>query len=160
MSTNQALLAQECAAATSFAELSMIAIRELTLFTGGAEIVCGPISTGGRGLDNNILVFGRSITRLLEQGKEVFSQVPYEEKIFELRRKWQEVSPENNGKYCLPILEEFYRPLFATHRIRVAWFIPGWESSQGAQWERNELTRLGASVCDLDERWVDEMLAQ
>lgn len=57
---------RQCATADSFAELLPIALKELQKFPHGAEMVCGPISTGGRGNPQaNLAVFNATIRRLL-----------------------------------------------------------------------------------------------
>lgn len=148
-----------CSRTDSFAELIPLALEELKKFSDGAEIVCGPISTGGRGnIDENVRVFSLTIRALQAEGRPIFSQIPYEERIFFFRKRWQDSDPANNGKYYLPILEEFYRPIMEAGRIRKAWFIPGWESSFGARWERERLTENGAEIQDLSEEWIEELL--
>lgn len=158
--TDPAWLAQECAKANSFAELVPIAMSELHKYAHGVEVVCGPISTGGRGsIDANIAVFTATIAGLREHGRPVFNPVPYEDRIFFFKKRWYESSPENAGKYYMPILEEFYLPLIQTGRIKRGWFIPGWESSFGAQWERQQLTDAGAEIFDITNEWIDHALA-
>ncbi|HEX8591422.1 MAG TPA: hypothetical protein VF696_01580 [Candidatus Paceibacterota bacterium] len=158
--TDKSWLEAECVKADSFAELVPLALAELKKFPTGAETVCGPISTGGRGsIEENFRVFGATITALTEQGRPIFSQVPYEERIFFFRKRWQDEGPSRAGAYYMPILEEFYHPLLTSGLIRRAWFIPGWESSYGARWERDELTKAGAEIVDLTDEQVDEFLS-
>ncbi len=148
-----------CAEANSFTELVPIALTELSKFVTGAEMVCGPITTGGRGsIEANIEVFNATIAALQSEDKPIFNQVPYEEQILRLRMLWETVSPENVGKYCMPLLEDFYLPLFKSGHFRHGWFIPGWQSSYGATWERRQLSELGIVVTDLTEEWVDHAL--
>lgn len=150
---------RECAKADSFAELLPIAIAELRKFPAGGEVVCGPISTGGRGsFEANFKVFGGTIKTLLREGRPMFSQVPYEERIMFFKKRWQEADPSRTGQYYIPILEEFYLPIFQTGLIKKGWFIPGWESSFGARWERKTLAEHGAEIHDLTADWVDHML--
>jgi len=84
--------------------------------------------------------------------------VPYEERILFFRKRWQDSDPENVGKYYMPILEEFYLPIFKEKLIKKAWFIPGWESSQGARWEREKLAEFGAEIVDLTNEEIDAFL--
>ncbi len=146
------------AQATSFAELLPIALRELEKFTEPAEVVCGPITTGGRGsIGENLEAFESTIICLTHRGRPIFNQIPYEDKIFEFRTKWQSL-PGNTGTYYRPILDEFYLPLFKTKIIQRGFFLPGYESSIGAMWERETLTRLGADIVDLNYRWVSTII--
>ena len=141
--------------AESFETLAKLAIGELTLL-GRAGIVCGPISTGGCGsAEDNFLVFNRTIISLQDEGFPIFSQIPYESGIGKLRQAWNDAG---NSGYCMPILHEFYAPLFRTGLITCAWFIPGWESSFGARWEREECKKLGIKTCDLDPGWIKSLL--
>ncbi len=157
--TNKEKLIKECSETDSFAELSRLAVAELRKFPDGAEVVCGPISTGGRGdISINFKVFGATIAKLQKQGRPIFSQVPYEERIFSFRKRWQDSDPSRAGQYYMPILDEFYRPLFETKLIRKGWFIPGWESSFGARWERDKLIEVKADIVDLPTEWVDDIL--
>lgn len=157
--TDPAWLAGECAQATNFAELLEVALAQLRKFDGEAEIVCGPITTGGRGSHvENLHVFNVTIERLLQEGRPIFNQIPYEAKIFELRDQWRKADATNLNEYFTPILTDFYGPLFRERIIRKAWFIPGWRSSQGARWERRELVVLGTDLTDLSARWITEAL--
>lgn len=160
LDTDPAWLAAQCVKTNSFAELVPLALAELSKFPAGAEVVCGPISTGGRGsIEKNFSVFNATIAALIKDGRPIFSQVPYEERIFFFRTRWQNEDPSRTGKYYMPILEEFYAPLIRTGRIRRGWFIPGWKSSFGADWERKELQAMGAETHDLTKEWVDSILA-
>ncbi len=151
-------LARECSKADSFADLVPIALTELQKFGAGAEVVCGPISTGGRGsLEKNFEVFGATIKGLQREGRPIFSQVPYEERIFFFRTRWQQEDLSREGQYYMPILTEFYHPLIRSGLIKAGHFIPGWESSFGARWERTELKSMGAKINDLTNNWIDEI---
>ena len=153
--TDSALLAAQCSRATCFEELTAIALSELHKFPQGAEVVCGPISTGGRGsVLENLRIFSATIHALQGLGIPVFSQMPYEEKIFHFRNRWRTEDPTRVNQYYTPILLEFYHPLIQTGLIKKGWFIPGWESSTGAQWERIEFQKLGIEICDLEEGWI------
>ena len=156
--TDREWLMGECAKADSFAGLVPLAIAELRKFPDGGEVVCGPISTGGRGLESNFQIFSHTIKILQQQGRPIFSQVSYEERIFFFRRRWQESDPARAGQYYMPILEEFYHPIIQTGLIRKGWFIPGWESSFGARWEREQLIAMKADIRDLSEEWINNIL--
>ncbi len=157
--TDIAVLRDACANAGSFAALVPIALAELRKFADGADMVCGPISTGGRGsIEANIQVFNATIAALQSEGRPVFNQVPYEEQILRLRTAWQNSSPENAGKYCMPLLNDFYLPIFKSGHFKQGWFIPGWTSSYGASWERRQLSHLGIAITDLTDEWIDRAL--
>lgn len=158
-STDLAALLERCSAADSFAELLPIALEELHKFPEGCGGVCGPISTGGYGNpEKNLRAFAATIKEMLRLGNPVFSQAPYEERIFAFRKRWQDADSANAGQYYRPILDDFYLPLFETGLVKQAWFIPGWRSSQGAVWEHQQLKRLGADIKYLSEGWLNGIL--
>lgn len=159
-STDHALLLEECAAAETFEQLVAIALREARKFPGGCHIVCGPISTGGRGsIDANIKVFASTIDALRSVPYPIFNQVPYEAKISELRLKWIAGDPANRtGQYYTDILTCFYLPLFESGAIVRAWFIPDWASSHGACWERETLGKLSVELTDLNPEWLEDFM--
>src|SRR5690349_24796295 len=70
-----------------------------------AEIVCGPITTGGFGHPGyNVLLFNHAIELLLVEGRPMFNQIPYEFQLARLESEWKK---ENGDGYCHPILTEF-----------------------------------------------------
>lgn len=160
LTTNEAAFKKECAACESFEELAALGLRELMKFPGDVEIVCGPITSGGLGsIEKNLAVFNDVVRRMLRHGQPLFNQMPYEDQLFALRDAWK---PEPAIPYppgYEPVLERFYRPLFETRRIRRAWFIPNWETSRGATWERELLGSLGAITHTLKDEWVVEALS-
>jgi hypothetical protein len=157
--TDLELFQIECEKTNTFEELAALALMEMEKFTEGCDIVCGPISTGGVGsIEGNLKVFARTIDKLQETGHPIFTQLPYEEKIFSFRERWRAENPSRSEDYYMPILEEFYRPLFQSGKVKRAWFINGWESSKGARWERDELANLQVEVIDLGAGWVQSVL--
>ena len=112
--TDLASLQTECTLCDSFADLTPIALRELEKFQDGCGVVCGPISTGGRGnVEENLRVFIGTIATLRKEGIPIFSQEPYEERIFFFRTRWRDEDPTRAAQYYMPILDEFYTPLFS-----------------------------------------------
>ena len=151
-------LVRECAQAKTFAELAQVGLRELEKFGGHAEIVCGPITTGGLGTPElNLTVFSCVITSL-SYDRSIFNQAPYEYKVDDLRNRWRAEDPARVGQYCEPILTEFYGPLFHSGVIKKGHFIPGWQSSKGAMWERVQMQELGIEVYDLPEAWIKHIM--
>jgi hypothetical protein len=141
--------------AQSFENLAHIALAELQSLGDNVSIVCGPITTGGRGsIKENVRVFGACISKLSETGV-LFNQVPYEGSIARLREVWEK---EGNTGYCMPILETFYAALFASGHITKAYFIPGWESSFGARWEHDKMKEHGVEIIYLTPEWVENIV--
>lgn len=127
--------------ANSFAELSEIALRVLKRMPKPVGQVCGPISSGGLGsIPANLKRFDETIERLIRDGNSIFDQVPFEDCLFRLKGKDQGLSSKNR------LLTEFYLPLFESGLVDTFYFIPGWESSQGAKWEHAQAKRLGITI--------------
>lgn len=107
---------------------------------GYAVMVAGPISTGGLGSRaKNTERLKEVIDQLLALGHPVFDQVPFEGKMQEFIAGFQ-------GDYPMPILDEFYLPLYQSGRIKKFFFVPGWESSFGASWEHDRAKELGIEI--------------
>ncbi|PIR69487.1 MAG: hypothetical protein COU47_02840 [Candidatus Niyogibacteria bacterium CG10_big_fil_rev_8_21_14_0_10_46_36] len=100
-------------------------------------MVCGPISTGGSGsVEKNLERFHAVIDALRDERVRIFSQMFFENKLFKMKT-W----PSYKGG--IQLLEEFYRPIFESGFIYRMYFMPNWQTSMGATWERGEAQRLG-----------------
>jgi len=121
--------------ARSFIDLANIALDIVHRIPEKVEMVSGPISTGGVGtIPGNRMIFEEVIELLvLESGLNIFSQMPFEDKMVELYQEWHRKNPDE--KYCMPILHEFYDRLFYSGRVQTLYFIYDWQSSFGARWE-------------------------
>ena len=138
----------------SFGDLCQVAldvIRRNPL--GKVHMVSGPITTGGTGtLKGNLAVFQATIEALAQNGYNVFSQIPFEEQLVLLHNEWRLQNSDKKG-YCMPILYDFYEPIFTSGLVEAMHFIPDWRSSFGAKWE-HEITRsLGIKHFYLPEDW-------
>ena len=111
-------------------------------------MVCGPISTGGKGSrKENLKNFSRAIDRISANGLFIFSQMPFEndmERIFKS-------NPELQGTR---LLEEFYLPIFKSGLIKLLCFLNGWENSVGATWEREQAEALHIPRIDLSDKYI------
>lgn len=126
--------------AKNFPELLSVAYEILDSMPKPVTIISGPISTGGRGsVQENLAVMARAILRREWHGDNVFDQLPFEQKFGEFASKYDGC--------CMPILEDFFLPIFESGKIEKICFIPGWESSTGAKWEKEQAERLGIEMC-------------
>ncbi len=115
-------------------DLFYIAERVLKRIPNPVAQVCGPISTGGVGsLEANLNIFNQTIKNLQDKGLHIFDQMPFEEKMKEIKEK----IIKSNQEYSQEIIHDFYEPLFSLGMIKTFYFIPGWESSTGANMEHN-----------------------
>ncbi|MDQ5893418.1 MAG: hypothetical protein QG640_430 [Patescibacteria group bacterium] len=128
---------QALSKAQSFEELARVALNVIAKIEGEIHMVSGPISTGGVGtVPGNLYVFEKIIEMLSkDEGFNIFSQIPFQAKMDNLCQMWQKMN--QNEIHCIPILENFYKPLFSSGRIAVVHFIHGWESSFGSRWEHD-----------------------
>mgnify|MGYP001603158345 FL=1 len=132
--------------ANSFEELADIAVADLKR-QGRSGIVCGPITTGGTGVQKyNFQIFNATIKGLETNGVAMFSQMPYEFGIRRLTVEWH----KHNSGYCEPILEVFYAALLESGLIDSGHFLPGWASSYVARYEREKLATLKVPILDVD----------
>jgi Domain of unknown function (DUF4406) len=100
--------------------------------------VCGPIGSGGLGnLEANLTLFNKTIQELQANGLHVFDQMPFEYPMQALKKKLADP---------MQILNEFYLPLFESKEIATFYFIPGWESSVGSNWEHDLGKKLGIEI--------------
>ena len=116
-------------------------------------MLSGPLSTGGKGsLEENMRVFARAIHMLDEKGLAVFDQIPFQEALVRL------TDHHNRTDYCHEMLDIFYWGVLESGRIRRIYFLPAWQTSIGASWEREMAIRLGIEVIDFPEEWAQELL--
>jgi len=123
--------------AQTFSDLADVALRVLRQMPRPISMVCGPISTGGSGsVEKNLERFHAVIDALRDERVRIFSQMFFENKLFKMKT-W----PSYKGG--IQLLEEFYRPIFESGFIYRMYFMPNWQTSMGATWERGEAQRLG-----------------
>lgn len=134
-----------------FAEMFALALNILDTIPSPITQICGPITTGALTLEENVLVFKQTITALAQQGHTVFNQMPFQNAMERICKKL-----EVQG-YPMEILDEFYLPLFESGKIRILYFIPGWEQSTGARWEHEQGKRLGLTIKYLPTDWVENL---
>ncbi|MBU4536579.1 DUF4406 domain-containing protein [Patescibacteria group bacterium] len=105
------------------------------------EIVCGPISTGGKGsVKANMNYLKEVIYELQKNGHNVFNQIPFEDPMQKMIKLFK------TKGYPYWILNDFYLPVFKSGLIKKLNFIPGWQSSTGARWEHKQAQRIGIEV--------------
>lgn len=128
------------ARADTFESLLKIALDVLARIPKPVGIVCGPMTTGGCGsLEKNLEAFEVAIKQLTASGVNIWSQLPCES---HMQRVKNSLYYRDGNK----LLDTFYKPLFESELISTFYFLPGWESSQGATWEHKEAQRLGIGI--------------
>lgn len=134
-------------------ETASIAISILVRMkeSNGHQVVtiCGPMSTGGLGnIEANMHRFRQAIDAAQDNGLVVFNQVPFQEAIVRI------TGYKEGSEYCMDILEIFYRNIFESGYISKTLFLPGWQSSRGASWERELVTSLGIPAEEYPIEWL------
>jgi len=136
----------------SYEHAAELAISILTrMRETGKEVVqiCGPMSTGGFGtLDQNMARFRVAIKQAQQNGLLVFNQIPFQGVIIRVSDHHRSLT------YDMAILEVFYRKIFECGHVSRTLFLPGWESSRGARWEREFASSLGIPTEDYPHRWL------
>jgi len=126
--------------AKTFEALFSVAHSILLRMPQPVSMVCGPISSGGRGSkEENLKVFKRTIKELSDEGIMIFSQMPFEEPIWRIQK-----TDYYKGNYHT--LEAFYLPIFESGLVKRFYFIPGWRLSFGASWEHKQAKKLGIEI--------------
>lgn len=103
--------------------------------------VCGPIASGGLGsLEANLQAFNETIKKLQAEGAHLFDQMPFEIPMQGLKK---DLKP---GEYAYSILDDFYLPLMQNEKITTFYFMPNWQTSTGARWEHDLVTKMGKEI--------------
>ncbi|MEK7538965.1 MAG: DUF4406 domain-containing protein [Patescibacteria group bacterium] len=105
-------------------ELAVKAIEELKHMPQPVVRVCGPMTTGGRGYEENVRMFEKAVAELRQGGYTVFDFAPYEPELLQIKASHS------------AIMEDFHKPILQSGYITTAFFLPAWNESKGATWER------------------------
>jgi hypothetical protein len=147
--------------ARSFRELSEtgVVIAERMKQAHNVVVMCiGPMTTGGLGdLSRNMDRFRRAIdfakTKYLSTGSNVFNQAVFQQKMIELIA----ASLRPPQAYVQELLDEFYRPVFATRHIDGFLYFPDWDTSYGARWEVEVSREYGIHLFPYPPNWWEEL---
>jgi hypothetical protein len=104
--------------------------------------VCGPLTTGGKGYEENAARLVRAEEILEEKGYTVFRFGDAEESI------------KDKGFSHAAVMEEFHQPVLESNLISEAFFLPEWEKSKGATWERDFIRdHTSMKINEFPEEW-------
>lgn len=125
------------------ADLAAAAIIRLKELPQPVVRVSGPLTSGGHGFEENMRRFSHAQEKLKSEGYTVFDYVKDDTDIQKLDLAWGY------------IIEEYHRPILSTELIKTVFFIPGWESSNGARLERLYSEELGLTIKEIPEAWFE-----
>jgi hypothetical protein len=104
--------------------------------------VCGPLTTGGKGYEENVRRLTRSEDILAEKGYTVFRFGDAEESI------------KDKGFDHTAVMEFFHQPVLESGLIQQAFFLEGWQDSKGATWEREFISHhTPIEIVEFPEAW-------
>jgi hypothetical protein len=146
-------LVASCKSILDLSQVGISLLRELA-GKGAVSQLCGPMSTGGLGSRvENLSLFSQAIKVAREHGLLVFNQLPFQGALHQLTAHL--LAEEK----AVSILEGFWRPLFEAQIIKTAYFLPAWETSRGALWERELVTALPRiQIKEFSKKWYEEAL--
>lgn len=127
--------------AQTIQEVFEVAQNIISRMPDGLAQVCGPITSGGKGsVEENLKELDKTIDRLQEQGVHIFDQMPFEQPFRKIA--YRKTSTEHHDD----VLNHFYEPIFKLGKIKTFYFLQGWESSKGANWEYQKAKELGIEI--------------
>ncbi len=130
----------------SYSEMKEVALKMLKGLPQPVAQVCGPLTTGGRGsFKANLEMFSEGIEILVNKGKTVFDQRPFEIPIQNLKKLTK------GSGYQFEVLNDFYLPIFKSGLVKELYFLPGWEGSVGAKWEHEQARLLNIEILYFDK---------
>lgn len=116
-------------------------------------IVCGPISTGRKSVEENLHIFNRTIYKI-GQTMPMFNQMPLE-RLFAYAHELLFLPCNQhllvNGSSSDFFIDEFYLPIFALNKIWKPHFIYDWQYSSGATREHRVFRVLRSSTRYLEK---------
>lgn len=136
-----------------FKQALVVAKRVLKRSPKKLNVVCGPISTGPKGVRENLRIFNRTMYKISRRAR-MFNQLPFEAAFahaHELLKKRKYRHLMVNKSSSLFFIKKFYRPLFAQDKIWKTNFIHDWKSSTGAREEHKIFRKTKASITYLKE---------
>lgn len=131
----------------------LVAKRILNRSPEKLAIVCGPISTGPKGVEENLKIFNRTVYKLGQQ-MPLFNQLTFERlfgkahELLHLPQHRHFLVGKSSSRF---FIDHFYLLLFALNKEWNPHFIYGWEESDGANDEYRIFRAKNSPIVLLDE---------
>ena len=136
--------------ANSYKELGGIALDFVESMPRPVEQVLGPITSGGYGsIKKNLYVLESAIRELMDRGRIIFNQLPFESPLMRIRAENLSYGRETQDD----LLNQFYLPIFKSGLITKVHFIYGWRSSYDSIWEHEKAKKLGIEINYLERNF-------
>ncbi len=127
--------------AKTFETLLVVALRILKRMPQPVTMIFGPTTSGGlSSVTRNLERLNNLIMRMLLKRPRIFSQMPFEERIQEIREARQYFYCDDH------LMDIFYRPMLASGYVETLYFIFDWKTSVETSLIRAEGIRLGLKV--------------
>ncbi len=122
-------------------ELARSTIEQLANMPQPIVRVCGPLTTGGLGYEENARRLARAEAVLTEKGYTVF------------RFGDAEASIQGKAFSHEVIMTVFHEPILVSGLIAEAFFLPHWNESKGATIERDLCATYSITIAEFPEEW-------
>lgn len=122
-------------------------------------VVCGPMSTGIKTVEENFRIFNRTVYKVGQQ-MDIFNQLPFERPFNRVHQLLHSTHKHLlvDGKSSPYIIEQFYRKIFLREdKVWLPSFIHNWESSTGADIEHKIFTAISAEIIQLEEGFEKDL---
>lgn len=106
--------------------------------------VCGPLTTGGFGYEENV--------RRLEQAEDILANKGMT--VFLFADAEADIQGQNFDHAA--IMDYFHKPILASGLIATTYFLSGWQDSQGATIERALARQYDIGIEEFPESWFSE----
>ncbi len=121
------------------------AITRLSKLPQPVVRVCGPLTSGGYGYNENLRRFRIAEERLKHEGQIVFDY---------FKGNSDEIMIKDAGIPWTDVMEYYHKPILASQLIKKAYFMPKWETSNGAKWEREFISKSTTiEIAELSDEW-------
>lgn len=147
------------AAATTFTELAEIAKNALGKVSDDVPVIgiADPISNQPTGnweqTKPKLQTFEQTTELLISAGYTVFDERPFLEKVCEIKEAWFIKHKNEHPGFCKGLVEEFFKPVLETGKIRQLLLLPEWISSYTSYWEEGYAAQHGIKIIELPFDW-------
>lgn len=149
----------KAAEASELAHLGILAVEIAEMMPKPLFMISGPMTTGGMGeYAKNMILFQHAIDEAVRAGVHVFNQTMLDEHLQRLVRAWYIQNP--TAEYCDGVLTDVYETLMQSGHLMGVYFLPDWQTSRGARWEREAGERLGLQQQDYPHEWYTKAVAR